>query len=185
MIKGEKVILRHPMIEDALLWCEWLNDMDVSMPLGDELTGKISLRSVEEQIMSYDQSDYYMFSILTNDAKLIGRCILFGIDRINSKGKVGIFIGDKSEWGKGYAKEALELLLEYGFRIQNLHSINLGVYENNQRAIELYIHIGFKKIGVLRDAKKINGQFVNVVFMDMLENEYENKYIDFSSITER
>ncbi len=180
IIKGLNITLRNPEVSDAPLWEKWLNDIDIALPLGDELYGKVLERDIVKQIEGYGDSDYYMFTIMTNFGKAIGRCMIFGVDQLNAKATVGIFIGDKEEWGKGYAKEALELLVEYSFRILNLHAIMLGVFEFNTRAIKLYEKVGFKKIGIRRDVRKINGQYVNAVLMDLLEDEYENKYFDFS-----
>jgi RimJ/RimL family protein N-acetyltransferase len=182
VIKGPNVYLRPPVPEDAKLWNLWLNDYDIVLPLGDEVYGKVTEASIKKQIEDYVDSDYFLFTIVTNFDKPIGRCMLFGVDRINAKGMVGIFLGDKNEWGKGYAREAFELLVEYSFRIQNMHSIALGVYEFNNRAIDMYKKIGFTVIGTKRDARKINGKYVNIVLMDILENEYENKYFDFSDL---
>lgn len=183
LISGPKVYLRQPLIDDAKLWAIWLNDYQIALPLGDEIYAKITEEGLKKQIEDYPKSEYYMFTIVTNDNdKAIGRCILFNIDQVNRKGTVGIFLGDRSSWGKGYAKEAFELLIEYSFRIINLHSIMLGVFEFNQRAISMYKKIGFKEIGKRREVRKLNGIYVDVLLMDLLESEYINKYLDFSII---
>lgn len=179
MLKGNHVYLRQPVIEDAALWFEWLNDFDVVLPLGDEFYSKVTMESVEEQIRNNASSDCFMFSIIIEEDKVIGRCMLFNIDRVNGSAMVGIFIGDKEQWGKGYAKEAMELLIEYSFRIQNLHSLMLGVYCFNTRAIALYEKLGFKAIGIRREVRKIDGKYHNAILMDLLEDEYENKHIAF------
>jgi len=181
LISGPNVYLRQPIIEDAKLWHTWLNDFDIVLPLGDEVYSKITTQSILKQIENYPGDNYYMFTIMTElDDLPIGRCIVFSIDHLNSSAMVGIFLGDKNNWGKGYAKEAFELLIEYSFRILNMHSIMLGVFDFNKRAIAMYKKIGFKQIGIKREMRKINGKYVNAILMDLLEDEYDNKYMDFS-----
>ncbi|MDO7205773.1 GNAT family protein [Paraclostridium bifermentans] len=62
-------------------------------------------------------------------------------------------MGDKDNWGNGYGKEALSLLLDFGFNLLNLNNIVLKVYSFNKQAIKCYSKIGFKEAGRLREAK--------------------------------
>jgi RimJ/RimL family protein N-acetyltransferase len=94
------------------------------------------------------------------------------IDHLNQTAEVGIFIGNKNYWDKGYGTEALILLLDYGFKALNLHNILLKVYAYNTRAIETYEKVGFKQIGIRREALCRNLQLHNIIFMDILSSEY-------------
>ncbi|MBD5584683.1 MAG: GNAT family N-acetyltransferase, partial [Clostridia bacterium] len=57
-----------------------------------------------------------------------------------------IFIGDKSYWGKGVAKEASRQIISYGFQVLNLSSISLRVRPENVSAVNLYKSLGFKEV---------------------------------------
>jgi len=86
-------------------------------------------------------------------------------------------IGEKSEWSKGYGQDALRLLLDYGFNILNLSSIELVVHEDNARAIRCYEKLGFKMMGRQREAK-INGtRKIDVLLMDILASEFESPVV--------
>jgi len=52
---------------------------------------------------------------------LIGNVGLIDINHIHGSAEIGIFIGDKSYWNKGYGKEALSLLIDYSYKKLNLH----------------------------------------------------------------
>jgi RimJ/RimL family protein N-acetyltransferase len=94
---------------------------------------------MEDWIRDYIKGQTNIFNIIKKEGdKPIGRILLFGIDHINRSANIGIFIGAKEEQGKGYGKEAMELLMDYGFNLLNLHSIMLGVYSFNEKAINLY-----------------------------------------------
>jgi RimJ/RimL family protein N-acetyltransferase len=59
-------------------------------------------------------------------------------------------MGAKEQWGKGYAKEASEVVIEFCFKTLALQKINLGVIENNKNAVSLYKKLGFDTYQVIR-----------------------------------
>ncbi|MHA1293718.1 MAG: GNAT family N-acetyltransferase, partial [Promethearchaeota archaeon] len=77
---------------------------------------------------------------------------------------------------KGYGTDCLKILLSFGFEILNLHSIYLRVFDFNERAIKVYLKIGFKKAGVLREAYFIEGKYHDVILMDILANQFRQKF---------
>lgn len=64
------------------------------------------------------------------------------------------------------------LLLDYGFNILNLNNIYLRPYAFNARAIRCYEACGFQVAGRLREAKIINGQKYDEVWLDILASEF-------------
>ncbi|HHY71371.1 MAG TPA: GNAT family N-acetyltransferase, partial [Thermoanaerobacterales bacterium] len=120
----------------------------------------------------------YIFAIVDlKTDESIGNIGFPKIDYINRTAGLGIFIGNKEYWGKGYGVEAIELLLDFGFNILNLHNISLKVFSYNKPAIRCYKKVGFKEAGRLREAKQIAGQKYDDVFMDILATEYKSKFI--------
>ncbi|NJN79315.1 MAG: GNAT family N-acetyltransferase [Anaerolineales bacterium] len=71
----------------------------------------------------------------------------------NRCGEVGIVIGDKTEWNKGYGAEAMMLLQRHGFETLNLNRVFLRVYADNIRAVRSYEKAGFVLEGRLREDK--------------------------------
>jgi len=90
--------------------------------------------------------------------ELIGNIGFVNLDLINKVGELGIFIGNKDYWGKGYGMEAIQLLLDFGFNMLNLHNVYLRVFSFNKPAINCYKKIGFKEVGRIREAKQIAGE---------------------------
>ena len=87
--------------------------------------------------------------------------------------ELGITIGDKDYWGRGYGREAVGLLLDYGFRYHNLHRIFLSVNGNNERAIRAYRACGFEEEGRLRSHVWNDNGYVDLVYMGLLREEWE------------
>ncbi|MDX1435215.1 MAG: GNAT family protein [Anaerolineales bacterium] len=86
---------------------------------------------------------------------------------------VGIGIGDRDDWSKGYGTEAMQLLLAYAFDELNLHRVSLGVFEFNPRARRSYEKAGFKVEGRERAFINRDGRRWDVVIMGILRHEWE------------
>lgn len=172
-LAGERISLAPAEREDIQLWHRWLNDMEVALPLGDEAYTAVTADALAEDYEGICKRGDPVFAIVHNETgRAIGRCLYFNIDRVNRSAMIGIFIGEKDCWDKGYGREALGLLLDYGFGMMNLHSVMLGAYSFNQRAITCYRKAGFKEIGRRRDARIIGEDKYDVVMMDMLSTEF-------------
>lgn len=175
---GKKCYLSPVAVEDAEQWTEWLNDLDVALPLGSEAQSLLSRDKHAEYISSCIGSQDPIFAIvdLTSNQP-IGRGILFNVNRVDRNCMVGLFIGNKELWGQGYGEDALSLLLDFGFNLLNLHNIWLGVYEFNQRAIACYRKLGFREVGRRRQVRIIGDKKFDVVLMDILAHEFTSPYV--------
>ncbi|OEF98811.1 GNAT family N-acetyltransferase [Vulcanibacillus modesticaldus] len=120
--------------------------------------------------------DTYSFAIETlKDNKYIGGCGVNKIDWKNSVTEVGIFIGDKDYWGKGYGTDAMKILIKFIFEQMNINKIKLHVFSFNLRAIKSYEKCGFKKEGILRQEVYRDGKYFDDVVMGILKEEYFNQ----------
>ena len=90
---------------------------------------------------------------------------------------LGMVIGEKSYWDKGYGQEATKLLLDFAFNLLNLNSIMLGTFSFNERAIRCYEKVGFKEIGRRRQTRIIRDFKYDTILMDMLAEEFESVYL--------
>jgi RimJ/RimL family protein N-acetyltransferase len=175
---GAKCYLSPCALEDAEKWTEWFNDLEVALPLGDEAYVPLSLLKSQADVKDTIDRQQHVFSIVDNEKdELIGRCMLFDIDWVNRKAMLGIVIGEKAYWGRGYGQDAVSLLLEYAFCLLNLYSVMLGVIEFNHRAVHCYQRVGFKEIGRRRQARIVGEQKYDVLLMDILAAEFRPKYV--------
>ena len=97
------------------------------------------------------------------------------IDYLNRSAEIGIFIGNKDYWSNGYGTEALSLLIDYAYRILNIHNISLKLFDYNERALKCYQAVGFQKIGAIRDGLIRNMEYHNIILMDILPTEFYEK----------
>lgn len=87
-------------------------------------------------------------------------------------GDAAIVLGAEHQ-GKGYGREGMQWLVDWGFRFGNLHRIGLRVYSYNERAIGLYKKMGFVEEGRFREALWFDRKFYDTVCMSMLVHEWE------------
>ena len=173
-IIGIKCFLSPIDINDFEKFTEWLNDLEVTQNLSiyPVMINSKNEKEILEKLSN--EHNYSIIDISTNE--LIGNCGFIEMDHINQTGEIGIFIGNKIYWNKGYGTEAMSLLIDFGFKALNLHNIMLRVYDYNKNAIKCYEKIGFNKIGMRREAMQVNLEKHNIIYMDILANEFYVKY---------
>lgn len=101
--------------------------------------------------------------------RLVGSCQLLDISMAHRRAELQVRIGEPDARDRGFGTEAIRALLNHGFGKLRLHRISLTVRADNARAIRAYEKSGFRLEGVLRDAAFIEGRFVDMVCMAVLE----------------
>ena len=85
-LAGEKCYLSPCRLEDAERWAEWFNDLEVTIPLGDEAYTPTSLEGEQESIRGILKNNSHVFSIVDLETdQAIGRCMFFNVDAVNRK----------------------------------------------------------------------------------------------------
>ena len=98
-------------------------------------------------------------------------------DYTGRSGQITTLSGKKDYRSNGYGTEAIRLLLEYGFKYLNLHSIRLDLLAINERAHKCYLKCNFKDTGKSREEIFLNGKYYDKLHMDIPENEFDGDYI--------
>lgn len=96
------------------------------------------------------------FAILA-EGVYVGNIYLTDIDKY--KGEYHVFIGERSYWGKGIAKQASKQIIDYARNELKLKKVELGVSEENVGAIKLYESLGFKSYGKDKDFIRMKIEF--------------------------
>jgi RimJ/RimL family protein N-acetyltransferase len=175
-LEGTKIRLRPISPDDLDSIMEWINDPEVTRTL---LTGRYPMTRGTEakwiEARSELSSTEVTFVIETLTGEYLGGINLFRIQPVEQTAELGIVIGRKSAWGKGYGTEAMELLVAYGFRQLNLHMIYLTVLADNPKAAHIYEKVGFSHEGRLRDRVYRDGIYHDLLTMSILRSEWEKK----------
>jgi len=102
------------------------------------------------------------------DSRSIGCIDLFDFDPRHKRAGVGILIADKLDRGKGYATEALHLLVEYGFDVLDLHQIFSNVRVDNEQSLALFKKLGFEITGLKQDWIYEAGKYFDEYTMQLI-----------------
>jgi RimJ/RimL family protein N-acetyltransferase len=107
------------------------------------------------------------------DDHLIGYGVIAFVDLYHRRCQLGITIGEKAEWGKRYAKEALTAVINYCFQTLDLNRVGVEVYSFNERSRRLFESLGFQQEGVIRQAVWKKGAFADEVVYGLLRQEWQ------------
>ena len=97
----------------------------------------------------------------------IGLIDLFDIDFKNNRAGVAIIINEKMR-SKGFAKEALELLIKYSKTHLSLHQLYCNILEDNTHSVNLFKSVEFKQVGLKKDWIKFDGKYKNELLLQLI-----------------
>jgi RimJ/RimL family protein N-acetyltransferase len=120
-----------------------------------------------------DDSGHVFVIETLKDGVPIGNLDLHAIDWVNRSAGCGVSICERTYWNQGYGTDALRTLLRFGFEELNLHRVFLQVFDFNERAIRCYEKIGFRHEGRLRQARFVEGRYVDELIMGLLGEEWQ------------
>jgi RimJ/RimL family protein N-acetyltransferase len=179
MLTGKHVTLRALEREDLKLIHKWQNDEEVMRLARSQPDHAISMEALAAQLeknLKDEDPTTRRFGIEeTSNGKLIGWCSI----SYNSWAKrytsadIGLAIGEKDRWQKGYGTEAVSLMLKECFEQLNLHRVSWWTYSENKASIALAKKMGFKEEGRLRENVFFDNTFHDTVVLGLLKNEYD------------
>jgi RimJ/RimL family protein N-acetyltransferase len=174
VLEGEEVRLRPVEEGDLPHFVTWLEDMDVRRWLAMSEMPPPTLESEHEWYQERKQDPSCVIWCIESEEGLpIGDVGLGLIDKTHKRAELGIFIGDKTFWGRGLGPDAIHRVLRYAFEELTLRRVQLHVDEDNLRGIRCYEKCGFVREGLLRDHRLREEQPVNEVVMAVLRDEFQ------------
>lgn len=174
VLESEKVRLRPVATDDLPHFVAWLNDMEVRRWLAMSEASPPTLQSEQEWYQQMQEDpDGIVWCIELKEARPIGNVGLHRIDKTHQRAELGIFIGDRSVWGRGLGTEAIRQVLRYAFDELGLRRVQLHVDEDNLRGIRCYERCGFAREGLLRGHRLREGQPVDEVVMAVVRDEFK------------
>lgn len=144
-LQGHWVVLREKRLEDAEDDYNWRCDQelasyDATFPL--TLPFRQYLSSYKQE-MRRDSRWVRRFAIDDLSGKHIGNCMYYGIDETRHQAELGILIGDRDYWGKGYGRDAVLTILRHIFQSTNIERVYLHTLDWNTRAQRCFQRCGF------------------------------------------
>lgn len=146
-LTGLKVVLRQKQLTDAQNDYTWATDREL-VRLDAAEPSQISFHAFAvahaEGLRDLTKKQ---FAIETADGRHIGNCVCYNIDAVRKEAEIGIMIGERDCWGKGYGSDAVRTLIQYAFDDLGIEKLWLHTLEWNIRAQECFQSCGFTPVG--------------------------------------
>lgn len=164
-LETERLLLKPlTLLHLSKEYVNWLNDVEIYSYL--ETGGNYTIEKLREFLTDQEEKKILFWAIhLKNSGKHIGNIKIDPLNETRDSGEYGIMMGDKTEWGKGYAREASAAVIKFCFKELGLSQITLGVIEKNTTAVKLYEKLGFKVDKVIMDFGVYQNQTCNSIRM--------------------
>jgi len=175
-----RLTVEEPKV-NAEAYALWNRDSEFMRLLDAEPAYPPSVKKLTELIQKDQEKDpppFYLFAIHTLEGdRLVGYIGLDGDAFPHGELFVGIAIGEREAWGKGYGTDAMKVILRYAFKELNLRRVSLDTFEYNPRAIRSYEKAGFVHEGRAREFLYRDGRRWDLIFMGILREEWLAKDI--------
>ena len=174
MISGKKVYLKEVEEEHLPILLKYRNNPNFRKYYREYrvLNSQNKLNWWKDKVCNDDSWQFFVVTPHQEPDKVIGSVGLTYIHPVYKSGEFSLTIGDEDYRGGGYGSDALRTVIMFGFDQLNLNRIWCEVYSNN-KAVDVYKHIGFKEEGVLRQSVFKDGEYHDSHVMSMLKSEYK------------
>jgi [ribosomal protein S5]-alanine N-acetyltransferase len=143
MYEQKKVALVDFSIKDINSeYLSWLNDIEVTQ-FSELRHVKQDFKTAADYIRRMYELNNKIFSIITPNEKHIGN-ITLRFDYENNNVAISILIGNKDYWGKGYAKDAINVALDWLRKDTNMLYLTAGTMKLNIPMIKVFKTLGFE-----------------------------------------
>ena len=103
-----------------------------------------------DQLQRHNTPQEQLFAVLDEEGRIIGRAGLFAIDARRGRAELGIVIGDREAWGRGYGRDSVRTLATFGLEEMKLRRIVLYTFPENERAQRAFAAVGFQPVRNVR-----------------------------------
>jgi len=171
LLVGMKVTLRPGRESDAECFVRWFADVDVIRHLGRRMA--VALYQEHEFLKKIGESKNDVWWMIEAGSRPVGATGIHGINWLDANGMTGIMIGEKDEWGKGNATEAMALRTRYAFRELNLHKLMTEVEIENVASRRALERNGYRTVGVRREQSFSGGKWHDRWLGEVLRDDWE------------
>ena len=169
VIQGEKIRLEPSRPEFLPEYIRWFSDMEVTRYL--RTVFPMTLKQEEEWFDETARDRNKVHWAIVVDGRPIGTSGLHVIDWVNRSAMTGTAIGVKSEWGKGYASEAVKLRTRFAFDELNLERLETESFAVNKGMHKALARSGYRQIGLRTRAMYRHGEWFDMCLFELLRSD--------------
>jgi [ribosomal protein S5]-alanine N-acetyltransferase len=170
IIQGNLVRLRPPQAEEAAAMATWFEDLEVTRFI--KLRNPPSVEAEKEFLERMARDPDAVFWAVEHDGKLVGGTSIVRIDWKDGHGTTGTLLGDKTAWGKGLARELMQLRADYAFTQLPLRKLKSGYLEGNVASAKAQKAAGYREVGRWHGDKFIDGKWTDHVLTELMREDW-------------
>lgn len=174
-LASERLLLRKLELTDAPEVQIIRSDEKVMIYMDSErhLTIRHSKNFIAKNLKRYEERTGIFWAIIEKSTNsFIGDFSFFKIDHKNSRAEIGYTLKPEF-WGKGFMKEAMFALLNFGFRELNLHSLEANINPENNNSRAILTKMGFQKEAYFRENYYYAGDYLDSEIYSFLKSEFK------------
>jgi RimJ/RimL family protein N-acetyltransferase len=166
-LDGPRVTLVTLHVEDVTeRYVRWMSDPLVIRYLESRHAPSSAERVREFVATTQADADQHLMAIRLQDGdEHIGNIKLGPVNRVHRSADIGIIIGERDQWGKGYATEAIALMTDHAFGTLGLHKLNAGCYAPNEGSARAFEKAGWTREGLRRAQYLSDGEWVDEILV--------------------
>lgn len=127
---------------------------------------------IEQHLENFNRNRLYELAITDKKSGELYGAIGLSNNETFQQGELAYWVGEEY-WGKGYATEAAQAMVEFAFEIKNYHKIFARYFGSNPASGKVMEKIGMKKEGILIDQVKKDGHFEDLVYYGIVKSKGE------------
>jgi RimJ/RimL family protein N-acetyltransferase len=173
-LKGSRILLREPREQDVAERLALGRSPEIARMLGASMEhahSPLAENVVMQNFEKVRQNEHAW--IIEYKSHFLGEIGLWDLKIRDRKARLAIGLYDPSKLGRGFGREAISLILTYGFRELHLNRIDLRVLAYNTRAIRCYKACGFEIEGIERESVCIDDVYHDDIIMGILASEFK------------
>lgn len=176
---GKKVVLRSLERDDLKLLHKWQNDeeiMRLARSSPDHTISMVALEAKYDRVLKgedFAERGYIIEERAVKKPLGWASITIHQWTKRATTADIGLAIGEKDFWRKGYGTEVVGLLLKEAFEQLNLHRAGWWTFAENTASIALAKKTGFKEEGRVRDSVFFDNRYHDSVVLGILKEEYE------------
>ena len=172
VIEGKLMRLRPPRPDDAAVMIAWFEDLEVTRFV--KLRYPPSIEAEKEWLEKIARDPDHIQWVIEFEGAPVGTTGIVHIDWKNGFGTTGTVIGDKAVWGKGIAREMMQLRAAYAFTQLPLRKLKSGYIEGNVASAKAQAAAGYREVGRWHRDRFVDGEWRDHVLTEVLREDWEN-----------
>ena len=173
VLEGKLLRLRPPTPEDVPAMMKWFEDLEVTRFLNVNLPP--SLEAEKEWLDKTGRDPSVIYWIIEHEGRVVGGTGIVSIDWKNGTGQTGTVIGDKTAWGKGIAREMMQLRAAFAFTSTPLRKLKSGYIDGNVASSRAQRAAGYKEVGRLQEEVFADGGWRDMILTELMRSDWDAK----------